>query len=483
MNKLLNYIVNISLGLFFVQLLTTESNLIRLIGLSLLVIQAFVIFHVFQDRFLFIINLLCQSTMGSYDILGGITLAPLIILIFFLLLNGQFFVKDKFVIFCLLVLVITNFLGFLIKNPSGKMEMLQSVIIFSGFILTFIFIQNFRFSKENIKYLLQILTFISLILFIVALNQKFVIKDSPYLLLGAVTGYPSVSSIRIAYDGRFPSLFGDYELFSEFSLLMFILAFSVFMDKDSNKTFNLGKTPFLLMAISFLNILITGTRSGFILLFAFVLLFFVLRTGTLFSGKTLLLFSILIIMVPLIISFGDLIGLDVITSRLGEIDTSRLSARSLVTGQELNRSYVYAEGYKRLAEDNWILGYGYGRSASNSNAWLGNIGALGMDIRDFHSLYLCIPMIYGWIGGIAYIVLIIYIILKILKLYLKEDNSPLKGFALGFSFIFIFFLINEIKINSLRIYNYHFLIWILLGIAVSLSNSIRPFSEESKPIN
>lgn len=478
MNKLLNYIVNISLGLFFVQFLTAESNLTRIIGLCLIIFHAFIIFHVFHDQFLFIVYLLCQSTVGSYDIMGGITLAPIVILIAYFLFKGKFFIKDKFVIFCLLVLIITNFLGFLIKNPSVKKELFQSVIIFSGFILTFIFIQNFKLSKANIKALFQILIFISLVLFIVALNQKFVLIDSSHFLLGAVTGYPTVRSVNIAYEGRFPSLFGDYELFSEFSLLMFILAFSVFMDKDSNRTFKLGKTPFFLMALSFMNILITGTRSGFILLFAFVLLFFVLRTGTLFSGKTLLLFSILIIMVPLIISFGDLIGLDVITSRLGEIDTSRLSARSLVTGQELNRSYVYAEGYKRLAEDNWILGYGYGRAASNSNAWLGNIGALGMDIRDFHSLYLCIPMIYGWIGGIAYLVLIIYIILKILKLYLKEDNSPLKGLALGFSFIFIFFLINEIKINSLRVYNYHFLIWILLGIAVSLSNCTNLSSEK-----
>ncbi|NLM67891.1 MAG: hypothetical protein GX180_12085 [Enterococcus sp.] len=418
--------------------------------------------------------------MGSYDIMGGITLAPLIILIAFFFFKGQFYIKDKFVRFCLLILIITNFLGFLIKNPSDKLDLFQSVILFSGLILTFIFIQNFKFSMSNIKSLFQVLTFISLILFVVALNQKYVFIDSPYLLMGAITGYPSVSSVKIAYDGRFPSLFGDYELFSEFSLLMFILAFSIFMDKNSNKTFDLGNTPFFLMVISFMNILITGTRSGFILLFAFVFLFFLLRTGTLFSGKTILLLSILIIMIPLVINFGDLIGFDVITRRMGEIDMNRLSTSSLVTGEQLNRTYVYAEGHKRLAEDSWILGYGYGKSSANSHAWLGNIGALGIEIRDFHSLYLSLPMIYGWIGGIAYLLLILYVIIKILMNYLNFPNNPIGGLALGFSFIFIFFLINELKINSLRTYNYHFFIWILIGISLSVNNYKSPISEVEK---
>ncbi len=89
-------------------------------------------------------------------------------------------------------------------------------------------------------------------------------------------------------------------------------------------------------------------------------------------------------------------------------------------------------------------------------------------------------MIYGWIGGMAYLVLVLYIIAKIIKNYIKEGRNPLRGFALGLSFVFIFFLINELKINSLRVYNYHFLIWILLGITVSVSNFTRLFSEEDE---
>jgi hypothetical protein len=406
--------------------------------------------------------------MGSHDFMGGITIAPLIVIVFFVLFKGHLYIKDKFVGLSLLIIFITTLLGYLIKNPSGTIELFQSIIIFSGIIVTFIFIQNFRFSAANLRSLFHVLTFISIVLFIVALNQKYVFIDSSFFLLGAVPGYSSVSSVKFAYEGRFPSLFCDYELFSEFALLMFILAFSVFMDKTSSKKFALGSTAFILMITSFMSILITGTRSGFILLFVFVILFFVLRSGTLFSNKTLLLLSIFLVMIPVIINFGDLVGFDLIINRLKEIDSSRLSINSLVTGEELNRSTVYAEGYRRLGEDNWILGYGYGTSSSNSHAWLGNIGALGIEIRDFHSLYLCIPMIYGWIGGLTYLFLIMYLIFRIFKYYLKEGGNPVRGIALGFFFVFIFFMINELKINSLRTYNYHFLIWILLGISISL---------------
>jgi hypothetical protein len=193
--------------------------------------------------------------------------------------------------------------------------------------------------------------------------------------------------------------------------------------------------------------------------------------GTLFSSKTLLLFSMLIILVPILIQFGDVIGFDVIINRLIEVDYKNLSMSGLTSGEEINRGLVYAEGYNRLGEENWILGYGYGTSFSNSVAWLGKLGPLGSNIKDFHSLYLCIPMIYGWIGGITYLALIIYTIIILFKKSFLIDNYPFKGIMLGFAFMFIFFLINEIKINSLRDYNYHFLIWILLGFAVSIANN------------
>ncbi|HPJ68606.1 MAG TPA: O-antigen ligase family protein [Desulfobacteraceae bacterium] len=468
MYKFSYYLLNLFLGISVAQLLSAHSTALKLVGLIILVAHSFIIFHIFHDEFLFIMYTFSLCIMGTGDYLGGIAFAPLVVLISYLLFKGKFYIRDKFIGICLLVLLFTNILGYLVKNPSDRMDVFQSVIMFTGFIITFIYVQNFKFIQTQVRYILLIATFLSFILFIIALNQKFVFIDSSLFLLGANPGYPSVSSVKYAFEGRFPSLFGDYELFSEFALLMFILGFSLFMDKNASHYFKLGYSPLFLMIFSFLNTLITGTRSGFILIFAFIFIFFIFRMATLFTNKALLLVSFLIIMIPIIINFGDLFGFDVISNRLKEIDLTRLSVNSLVTGEEINRGYVYSEGYKRIGEENWTLGYGYGVSHSNSLAWLGNLGPLGSNIKDFHSLYLCIPMIYGWIGGITYLVLIIYTIVLLFKSSLKKGNTSSRGILTAFAFMFTFFLINEIKINSLRSYNYHFLIWILLAMALAI---------------
>jgi hypothetical protein len=53
----------------------------------------------------------------------------------------------------------------------------------------------------------------------------------------------------------------------------------------------------------------------------------------------------------------------------------------------------------------------------------------------------------------------------------------LKSIILGFALVLIFFLVNQTKINSLRLYNYHYLIWALLGFAVSITNVKSCFNE------
>lgn len=478
MGKLSYYIIHVLIGLMIAQLLSVDSTIVTIIGLALLIVHSFIIFYLLKDHFLFIVYILSLCLLRTGDLLGGITLAPFLIFISYILFQGKLYVKDIFIRICLFVLVITNLLGYSVKNPSGIADITQSAVIFISLILTFIFIQNFKFTKDHFNIILKIFTSLSVLLFLVALNQKFVFVDSSFPILGAVQGYPSVGSVRFAFEGRFPSLFGDYELFSEFALLMFILSFSLFMDKKSLDYFKFGKTPFILMFFSFMNILITGTRSGFILILVFLFIFFLFRLNAFFSTKTFILFISLAILVPLFIQYGDLVGMDVIVSRLSEIDVKHLSLNSIKTGEEINRSTVYLAGYQRMSEENWLLGYGYGISQSNRMAWFGNLVVFdSSQIKDFHSLYLCIPMIYGWIGSIAYFFLLIYIIFSLLRMCSLPENNPFKGIMFGFTLLFVFFLANEIKINSLRYYNYHYLIWILMGIALATIYN-KPIAEE-----
>ena len=472
------YFFIILIVLIFTQLLSYESAQVKIIGLVFLFFYSFFVFHILKDQFLFIISILSQCIIFTIDVLGGITLAPFLIIVSYIFFKGQLYIKDRFVRTCLFVLVATTYLGYIVKNQGGLFDIIQSSVIFTSIILTFIFVQNFKFAKTQVKTLLSILTFLSGLLLLTALNQKFVFIDSTVPMLGGFGGYRSASSVGLAYEGRYPSLFADYELFSEFALLMFILSFSLYVEKKSVKHFRLGQVPLLLMILSFANIIITGTRSGFLLMFIFMFLFFIIRLDIFFTKRIFGLIFILVLLIPLIFRFGDLIGFDYIIDRFQEIDSRYFSLNSIVSGDQINREIVYAEGYERITEGNWVLGYGFGLSSSNDLAWFSSSEVQGRSIRDFHSLYLSIPMIYGWIGSVTYLLLIIYIIFLSFKRYFLFSESPLCGFYLAFSFLFVFFLLNQIKINSLRIYNYHYLIWILMGFALAFINMKIDYEEE-----
>lgn len=479
MRKLGYYLGHILVGLALAQFLHQQSNFTMAIALVLILVHAFIIFHGMKDQFLFMLYMFSLCFLFTNDIFGGITLIPLLVLLVSAFSPGVLKIKNGFIKTCIYILVLTNFAGYLLINQTGMSNIIQSAIIFTGMMLMFIFIQNYKFKKQHGKIILNVLTFISVLSFLVAFNQKYVILDSSLPLLGAIK-YPSVSIVGGMYYGRFPSLLGDYELFAEYSLLFFIIAFFIIMDEKVTSYFKLGISPYILLGSSFLCILMTGTRSGFLLVIAYIALFSTLRFRIFASSALLKVFVLIIIAMPLLFVFGDIIGLNEIIYRLGQINLDNIRLESIRSGEEMNRSLVYARGYQRLAEENWFIGYGFGRGFGNHWAWYGSPFEGQLDrITDFHSLYLSLPMIYGLIGGGAYLSIIVYIIIISFKRYSTSRNNPLRGIFIGFSFLFVFFLIDQIKINSMRYYNYHFLIWIIMGFALSIINSKIKIDNES----
>lgn len=450
------------------QLVQSENDLIVVGGLLFLVLFSYYILEYVNDHFLFILVILSLCLMNTSDTLGGITVIPFLLLLNHIRNYKMFVLENRILRILLIILIVTNFLGYFLKNTTDVSTRLQSAIIFCGAILTFLFVQRLSITKSRFALFIKMATVLSFILFAVSVNQKFVIIDTSLPILGAVR-YPSVSSLSHAFYGRFPSLVGDYEIFAEISLLMFILSFCIVITKQSITYFNLGNFPIVLLFISFLNILMTGTRSAFLLSFVFIFIFFLFKIRLLFLNSTLRSFLIILLFLPFILFLGKRVGLDIILERLNEINTKNISIQNLKSGEEMNRDIVYAAGYKRLAQDNWLVGYGFGRVDSNKIAWFGyaqesNANAI---IEDFHSLYLSLPMIYGWIGGLSYLLMLVYIIILLFIKYFKERGAPFEGVTLGYAFVFLFFLIDQIKINSLRYYNYHLLIWILMAFALS----------------
>jgi len=452
------------------QLMEKEPLTLNLAGLVIILAHTYYIFNYLKDRFLFIVYMLALCSMYTRDNFGGVTLIPLIILIEYYLTKGKLIIKDSFVRICLGILILVNFAGYVLKNPLDIKNLIQSAVIFSGIIITFIFIQNYRFKRSHPKIIIKVVTIISLMSFLAAVNQKFVFYDTNWSLLGG-KAHASVSMISVLFYGRMPSLLADYELFAEYSLLIFIVTFSIIVDRKTMAFFKLGNTPYVLLVISVLNMFITGTRAAILLAILFVLAFSLVRYRAYLNKTAGKLILIAVFAVPGILLFSEQIGIDQIIERFKLINIQNITVENIRTGEEMNREIVYKIGYKRLAEKNWLIGFGYGREEGNSMAWHGTVfSPHRAHIRDFHSLYLSIPMIYGWIGSIAYIALVLYISIILFRKYFASQNSPISGIVLGFAFMFLFFLMDQYKINSLRYYNYHFLIWILMGLALSVFN-------------
>jgi hypothetical protein len=473
-HKLGYYIGHILFGLLIAQFLEKHSNFVIAVALIIIMIHSIIIFYYLKDHFLFVSYLFSLCSIYTFDIFGGITFVPFVILLSYIGAPGKFVIKNVFVRSCLFIIIITTFLGYLFVNENDLRTIIQSGIIFSGIILTFIFVQNLKVAKFHITISLKIVTLLSILLLFVAVNQKIILLDSSLPIFGAVA-YPTVRSLSIAFSfSRFPSLFCDYELYAEFSLLMLIIAYSIIMDKRAIDYYSFGIYPYILLFSSFLGIILSGTRSGFLLAIVFIIIFSLFRFNLLFTESIKRLILIVILILPILLIFGDKIGFGYLMDRFSEININFIGIESLRTGEEINRKQVYDLGYARLAQDNWLLGFGFGRGVGNEKAWFG-VNFMQQTGRinplDFHSLYLCFPMIYGWIGGMTYLILIVYIIVLLFRKYFFFKDHPLGGIASGFAFMFMFFLIDQIKINSLRYYNYHFLIWILMGVALSIVNT------------
>ena len=80
-------------------------------------------------------------------------------------------------------------------------------------------------------------------------------------------------------------------------------------------------------------------------------------------------------------------------------------------------------------------------------------------------------MIWGWIGGSAFLLIFVYQIKKLLT-YLSTHYKSAKFIIqpiFGMFLFLIFFLINEYKMTPMSYANYFMIIWIFMGIGYSLN--------------
>lgn len=300
---------------------------------------------------------------------------------------------------------------------------------------------------------------------LVALNQHFAWFHINSPLMGTYH-FPTVDKWIAA--PRPGSTLGHIELFGEHAVLSMVFLLSLLL---GHKQLRRGLMPWIatgLLACG-VNILLSGTRSAW-LLATFTLLLFGL--AVLFLNRPFKLPPVrqMIWLLPatiLFVSLAQPLGWQRLRTRLAQTSQQSWSWGSLVTGQAINRGDVFPLAMQRLSEQTWCLGHGLSTPPINHQTWFGEEGSR---FSDYHNLYFSLPPLFGWVGAAAFLLLWLHTGWRLLRhlgpaLSAHPTIAPLlAGFAL---FWFIFFL-DQFKTVMIRQPGYHMVCWIWLGLSHAL---------------
>jgi hypothetical protein len=378
--------------------------------------------------------------------------------------------------FLFIILFTVNLLGLIFISTVPIGARLSGFMVIVCYTVVFFFIIKQDITPARLKVLIILMTILAVYNFLVALNQRtgrIFINSPMFPLVLPEKGY---SSTMAAGTVNSSALFGEYSLL----ILVFTLPFLLF--PNFIREFKIPRfAALIVVCISFLNIILSNSRSPFFLVFLalILLLIFLLLRGMFQSSMKLILFFTL---VTLIFSAGvNLPGLGTLEERLADVDLGNLTASKVATGEGINRGVIFAFATERIADGSWWLGSGYGTFETNSISWFGESGMSlygqgGESTYDIHSLYFALVMTFGWVGAVCFILLILIAIVKLVRLTKITENTLVYPINLGLIFFWVLFLINEYKVNTLFSVSFFMLIWIWLGLSYAF---IRTYSSGS----
>ena len=378
--------------------------------------------------------------------------------------------KKEFIIFTLFIGI--SIINLLLINDYTPIEIkIKSILpLISYFVLYYISIKVAKTSYDFYRFF-QLTLILNIYIFIVALFQSIGFGTKSPIL-------PTISASGNILTGRIPSIFGDFELFAEYSSCIFIFWF-ILLIKNTYKIFNIPRNSiYILLVINLLNIFISGTRSSFILvLIAIIIVLFFLTNIKLF--KRIAYISILL-SGWFIFSYTNMNKVTMVNRIKEKEGLSKFSLDNLLNGSAINREITFQPAFERINSQNWILGHGWIIYDGESYYKKLFFNKIDYPVSDYHSLYLTLPVTMGWIGAIIFISLFYLSFSRNFKNLNSRKNESLKNTSIAFTFLIAFFLLNEYKIQFIRSSSYQAVIWVLIGLS---SGSIYPNNFNSTKIN
>ena len=423
----------------------------------------------------FILVLFFLSHFSYLENQGGLWNISSFLIYFFLILTRaretRFFKTDRTTLTLLLILFGFNMVGWLFISTTSLIMRIEGFIMLSSYMLTFVFISNIKITPFQLRRFFNLLFIISIYLFITAINQRFGFIESklPFLPPKSIT-----DDGLIGLTTNSSSVFGNSELYGEYCVLILILTLSAVKSKALIRLF-FSKTfyPYIIILLSILGTLLSGSRASVLLAVFAILIVFSLNLLSLKISKNYLrLLFLSSIFAGFFIIFSFDLGIDSSKKDFEQLDQTSFSIQSVISGESINRYETFVEAVSRLNAESWFFGNGLGPLESNMIAWWGY--SENTPYVDFHNLYYTLPMLYGYIGSFVFLL----IILRAIFLSIKSRKKISKGFYLKpiliiMPFFWILFLLDEWKISMLRNANYHMLVWMFLGLNMAIIKTIK----------
>ncbi|WP_345952718.1 O-antigen ligase family protein [Mucilaginibacter sp. PAMB04168] len=356
----------------------------------------------------------------------------------------------------LLILFAFQLLSLTANVHASILGKLGGLMSFSGIILLIYQLSKIPVRKSDIIRFVTILFFFSMFELVVSLNQK-------YGLIGLSTPLlPMEKNIEYENDiFRCVGTFVNFEAYAEYSLSMVALLLPGIISgsfREVSKKFYYMTVGITIMSV--LSIILTVTRSSLFLL-PFVILVILLSQYKRMKLKAIVPY-LLIIALGVGINFKiKIFDISSFIERSQEMKIKSVS--DVASGNEISRGGLFAYAFEKIKRSKGLIGEGYFAHPDDYNT--AHFGVPNPPIGDYHNLYLSIAVFWGIPGAVAFILIFILTIYRGIIARRIKNIAPFDAdLLLGFTTLFLFFLLNQYKIIFLRESNYTVVILILLVI-------------------
>ena len=450
------------------------------LGFALVGLIFFYVLFIRRDPFGFVLVVYICSHFAFGDNQGGLwNLMTFGILAAYLVANRRperFPRSDPVMTALIAVFILWNILGWGINNPLSLVPRLQGVAALFGFVLMFRLTSNMTITKERARLFLSIAFFILIYELVVALDQHYALIKWNTPFLGSYTAKGSSIIHRVTFS---PGSLHNFELLAEYGAIMTGLLVPLLSSSLTQQELRFGSSRIIIMIVAaLLCIILTGDRSGAILFSLVNAAYLLVLPLGLFApidrvGRQFRILMIAAFLLPLV---GAYFGLSNLEHKFSDLSGEKFSITRIVSGKDINRGALVSMGLRRLGSRSWWVGYGYGVPRSNRWAWFGvDPKTHSIMLDDFHSLYLTLPELYGWIGALAFLSMVVVTGFRAVttSLRYRQRKSFLIPMSIGFAMMWGVFLTNEYKITVLRDPNYYMIFWIWLGLTNAVIRTIR----------